>query len=71
MTKKPQLIFKEETLSYIVQYCGSQEDLLSTFKVLQKAFIEKAMEGELAYHLGYKKHERSDTSSPIALYEIP
>jgi transposase-like protein len=63
MIKKPKSIFKEETLSDIVQYCGSQEDLVSTFKVLQKALIEKAMEGELAYHLGYKKHERSDAEN--------
>jgi transposase-like protein len=60
MVRKPKLIFKEETLSDLVQYCGSQEDLVCTFKDLQKALIEKAMEGELAYHLGYKKHERSD-----------
>lgn len=32
MTKKAKSIFKEETLSDIVQYCGSQEDLLSTFR---------------------------------------
>jgi transposase-like protein len=63
MEKKPKSIFKEETLSDIVQYCGSQEDLVSTFKVLQKALIEKALEGELAYHLGYKKHERSGSEN--------
>lgn len=59
MTKKNKSIFKEETLNDIVQYCGSQEELMSTFKTLQKALIEKAMEGELAYHLGYHKHARS------------
>ena len=63
MVRRPKSIFKDETLSDIVQYCGSQEDLVSTFKDLQKALIEKALEGELAYHLGYKKHERSDTEN--------
>ena len=52
MVKKPKSIFKEKTLSDIVQYCTSQEDLLSTFKVLQRVLIEKALEGELSYHLG-------------------
>ncbi len=59
MTRKNKSIFKEETLNDIVQFCGSQEELMSTFKSLQKALIEKAMEGELSYHLGYNKHKRS------------
>ena len=63
MVRKNKSIFKEETLNDLVQYCGSQEELIDTFKNLQKALIEKAMEGELAYHLGYKKHERSDTEN--------
>jgi putative transposase len=63
MVKKSKSLFKDETLSDIVQYCVSQEDLLSTFKDLQKALVERAMEGELAHHLGYKKHERSDTAN--------
>jgi hypothetical protein len=50
MARKTKSIFKEETLNDIVQYCGSQEELITTFKTLQKALIEKAMEGELAYH---------------------
>jgi putative transposase len=63
MVKKTKSIFKEETLNDIVQYCGSQEELMTTFKTLQKALIERAMEGELAYHLGYNKHERFDTNN--------
>ena len=63
MVRKNKSIFKDETLNDLVQYCGSQEELIDTFKNLQKALIEKAMEGELAYHLGYKKHERSDTEN--------
>ena len=63
MTKKNKSIFKEETLSDIAQYCGSQEELMSTFKTLQKALIEKAMDGELAYHLGYKRNERSENEN--------
>ncbi|OJV16081.1 MAG: IS256 family transposase [Alphaproteobacteria bacterium 33-17] len=55
--------FKDETLADIVQYCGSQEELMSTFKLLQKAMLEKALEGELGYHLGYDKSERSDGSN--------
>jgi hypothetical protein len=43
-------------LNDIVQYCGSQEELMTTFKTLQKALIERAMEGELAYHLGFIKN---------------
>ena len=50
MTRKNKSIFKEETLNDLVQYCGSQEELMNTFKTLQKALIEKAMDGELAYH---------------------
>lgn len=63
MTKKNKSIFKEETLNDLVQYCGSQEELMATFKTLQKALIERAMDGELAYHLGYKKHERSEADN--------
>lgn len=63
MTRKRQSIFKEETLNDIVQYCGSQEDLMITFKNLQKALIEKALDGELAYHLGYQKSERSNNDN--------
>lgn len=58
--RKNKSIFKDETLSDIVQYCGSQEELISTFKTLQRALIEKALEGELTHHLGYKKSQRSD-----------
>lgn len=63
MTRKNKSIFKDETLNDIVQYCGSQEELMTTFKTLQKALIEKALDGELAYHLGYKKSERSDSNN--------
>jgi putative transposase len=63
MTRKNQSIFKEETLNDIVQYCGSQEELLTTFKTLQKALIEKALDGELAHHLGYKKSKRSGNNN--------
>jgi len=63
MARKNKSIFKDETLNDLVQYCGSQEELMATFKNLQKALIEKAMEGELAYHLGYQKHERSDADN--------
>jgi putative transposase len=63
MTKKTKSIFKEETLSDIVQYCSTQEDLMKTFKDLQKALIEKALEGELSYHLGYKKNATSDETN--------
>jgi putative transposase len=63
MTKKIKSPFKDETLNDIVQYCGSQEELMKTFKMLQKAMIEKALEGELGYHLGYNKSERSDADN--------
>jgi len=63
MTKKIKSPFKDETLSDIVQYCGSQQELMQTFKILQKAMIEKALEGELGYHLGYNKSERSDSNN--------
>lgn len=63
MTRKNQSIFKEETLNDIVQYCSTQEQLTATFKTLQKALIEKALDGELAYHLGYNKSERSNSNN--------
>ena len=59
MIKKTKSIFKEETLQDIVQYCGTQEDLMKTFKNLQKALVEKALEGELSHHLGYTKNATS------------
>ncbi|MDR1289198.1 MAG: hypothetical protein LBJ77_02285 [Holosporales bacterium] len=49
MVKKTKSIFKEETLNDIVQYCGSQEELMTTFKTLQKALIEKAKETEIPH----------------------
>ena len=63
MERKTKSIFKEETLKDLVQYCGSQEELMATFRNLQKALIERAMEGELSHHLGYSKHERSNTDN--------
>jgi putative transposase len=63
MIKKTKSPFKDETLNDIVQYCGSQEELMHTFKILQKAMIEKALEGELGYHLGYHKGARSDSDN--------
>lgn len=63
MTRKNKSVFKEETLEDIVQYCGSQDDLMATFKTLQKALLERALEGELGYHLGYRKSERSESSN--------
>jgi len=63
MTKKNKSIFREETLQDIVQYCGSEDELMDTFRNLQKALLEKALEGELGYHLGYRKNERSEGSN--------
>jgi putative transposase len=63
MTRKNKSVFKEETLEDIVQYCGSQDDLMATFKTLQKALLERALEGELGHHLGYRKSERCESSN--------
>lgn len=63
MSKKEKPTFKEETLSDLVSHCKSQEDLINTFKKLQKAIIEKVLEGELDHHLGYDKHARSNNDN--------
>ena len=41
MVRKNKSIFKDEALNDLVQYCGSQEELIYTFKNLQKALIER------------------------------
>lgn len=56
MTKKLKL--KNETLSDIMQHYESPEQFAEFFASLKKAVIERALEGELDYHLGYNKHQR-------------
>lgn len=63
MTKKNTSPFKPETITDIVQYCGSEESLLAAFKSLKKAAIESALEGELGHHLGYCKNERNSNTN--------
>lgn len=63
MVKKERSPFKEEMLADLVQHCKTQEDLVETFKKLKKAIIEKALDGELGYHLGYNKNERSEVEN--------
>lgn len=63
MTKKNTSPFKPETITDIVQYCGSEESLLAAFKSLRKAPIESALEGELGHHLGYCKNERNSNTN--------
>jgi len=63
MVKKEKSPFKNETITDLVQHCRTQEDLIETFKNLKKAIIEKALDGELNYHLGYNKNQRSESEN--------
>lgn len=64
--RKTQTI-RPEVLDELLEVIGNPEDILNeknVFLDLKKALIEKALEGELGYHLGYPKHgERVDENS--------
>ena len=54
---------RDEVLEELMKDYRSPEDMLGEngiIKQLYKGLLEKAMQGELKYHLGYKKHGQSD-----------
>ena len=54
----------KELIAELLKDYKSPEDLLGKegiLKQLQKAVIEKALEAEMTHHLGYEKHQRSDS----------
>lgn len=54
---------REEILEELLKDYKDPSDLLGEnglLKQLSKSLIEKALEGELTHHLGYKKHEESN-----------
>ncbi len=57
MTKRQKI--RAEVLDELLEVIENPEDILNeknVFLDLKKALIEKALEGELGYHLGYPKH---------------
>ena len=51
---------RQEVLDELLKEYEKPEDLLGDQGILQqltKALVERALEGEMTYHLGYKKHE--------------
>ena len=60
------MTIKQELLDELLKDYENPEDLLGEegiFKQLQKALIERALEGEMTNHLGYKKHSISGKNS--------
>ncbi len=56
----------EELIAELLKDYQSPEDLLGKngiLKQLQKAVIEKALEAEMTHHLGYDKHQRTESKS--------
>ncbi len=54
----------EKLITELLKDYKSPEDLLGEngiLKQLQKAVIEKALEAEMTHHLGYQKHQRSES----------
>lgn len=47
----------------LVKQCKTQDDFATFFKELRKRGLEAALKGELTAHLGYDKHERSETNN--------
>lgn len=63
MTKK-QSVFNEGLITELAKNCKTQDDLFGPegiFKQLMKAVLEKSLNAELTSHLGYERHERTDT----------
>lgn len=59
----------EDLIAELLKDYKSPEDLLGKegiLKQLQKAVIEKALEAEMTHHLGYEKHQRSDSQKDNA-----
>ncbi len=56
----------EELIAELLKDYKSPEDLLGKngiLKQLQKAVIEKALDAEMTHHLGYDKHQRTESKS--------
>ena len=54
----------EDLITELLNDYKSPEDLLGKdgiLKQLQKAVIEKVLEAEMTHHLGYQKHQRSES----------
>lgn len=54
---------KEELIDELLNDCKDPDSFFSTegpMQLLQKRFYEKALEAEMAMHLGYSKHERTE-----------
>lgn len=65
MTKK-QSVLNEDLITELAKNCKTQDDLFGPegiFKQLMKAVLEKSLNAELSSHLGYEKHERTDTNN--------
>ena len=54
----------KEMLDELLKDYQKPEDILGESGIIQqltKAILERALEGELSHHLGYEKHQRSDS----------
>ena len=58
-TQTLKLKLKPETYADILANYNGPGDFADVWSGLKKAVIEKMMEGELDYHLGYDKHSRT------------
>ena len=63
MRKQPDVL--DEIASKLVKECKTESGLFGDngiFRELQKRILQAALEGELTEHLGYEKHQRSETA---------
>ncbi len=52
MTKEKKINFSSETIEELVGKCATLEDLQDVFFDLKRAVAEKALQGEMNFHLG-------------------
>ena len=61
--KKSEVSRREELLSELAAECQSPEEFMGLLNDLKKSLLEKALDAEMAHHLGYQKHEPSGRGS--------
>ncbi len=59
MTKEKKSNFSSESIEELVGKCATLEDLQDIFFDLKRVVVEKALQGEMNFNLGYHKYNRS------------
>src|SRR5436305_3056800 len=62
-TQKKEKLVSDELLDEMLRQGRSVEDINGLLKQLTKAVLERALQGEMAEHLGYAKHDPAGNNS--------